>query len=331
MESNTNNAASNRLSKSSQRVPLNDRTNVLSTTQTTDKQSLNEVLQSLQTLSVSDPLEKTEIRWRDIDAGDNDPQSLSTFVNDIYDFLYENEKIYLLPEAFLQHQTDISEKMRTILVDWLVEVHRMFKLLNETLFLAIWIVDKFLECKKIKKDQLQLVGITAMLIASKYEEIYPPECSDFVYVSDGAYTKKQILDMERLMLNTLDFKLTAPLSLHFLRRYSKAAESDYACHNLCKYLLESSLLIRAVHSMSPSLLAATSVYVARVMLNVKDPWNDTLRHYTKYSERAVKTFAPVLNGWVKTVKGMHSTVKAVETKYGLQKFGGVAAIPLKDF
>jgi len=132
------------------------------------------------------------------------------------------------------------------------------------------------------------------------------------------------------MLNTLDFKLTVPLSLHFLRRYSKAAESDYTCHNLCKYLLESSLLNKIVHITSPSLLAATSVYMSRTMLDLKDPWNDTLKHYTKYSEKTVKNFSVIMNGWVKTVKALGS-IKAVESKYGLQKFGSVANIPLKEF
>lgn len=79
--------------------------------------------------------------------------------------------------------------MRAILVDWLIEVHFKFKLREETLFISITIIDRFLEKTKVNKSRLQLVGVAALLIASKYEEIYPPELNDFVYITDGAYTK----------------------------------------------------------------------------------------------------------------------------------------------
>jgi len=83
-------------------------------------------------------------------------------------------------------QNDINEKMRSILVDWLVEVHVKFKLLPETLFLTVNLIDRYLEAKKVLRQKLQLVGVTSMLIASKYEEIYAPEVKDFVYITDKA-------------------------------------------------------------------------------------------------------------------------------------------------
>jgi len=86
--------------------------------------------------------------------------------------------------------------MREILVDWLVEVHLKFKLLQETLYLTVNIIDRFLEKENVMRNKLQLVGVTAMLIASKYEEIYPPIVTDFVYITDNAYSKKEILEME---------------------------------------------------------------------------------------------------------------------------------------
>ena len=93
-------------------------------------------------------------------------------------------------------QTDINEKMRAILVDWLIEVHYKFKLLPETLFLTVNLIDRFLERNDVVRTKLQLVGVGAMLIASKYEEIYAPEVRDFVYITDKAYTKEEILIME---------------------------------------------------------------------------------------------------------------------------------------
>lgn len=86
--------------------------------------------------------------------------------------------------------------MRAILVDWIIEVHLKFKLMPETLFITVSLIDRFLERVQIKRHNLQLVGVTAMLIASKYEEIYAPEVNDFVYITDNAYTKQQIFEME---------------------------------------------------------------------------------------------------------------------------------------
>lgn len=86
-------------------------------------------------------------------------------------------------------QKDINEKMRAILIDWLIDVHLKFKLVNETMFLTVNLIDRYLEKSQVSRQKLQLVGVTAMFIATKYEEIYPPDLRDFVYVTDKAYTK----------------------------------------------------------------------------------------------------------------------------------------------
>ena len=77
-------------------------------------------------------------------------------------------------------------------MDWLVEVAEEYKLHTETLFLSVNYIDRFLSKNNVVRGKLQLVGITAMLIASKYEEIYPPSVEDFVYISDNAYTREQV-------------------------------------------------------------------------------------------------------------------------------------------
>ena len=90
--------------------------------------------------------------------------------------------------------------MRSILIDWLVEVHLKFKLVPESLYLTVNLIDRYLDKEQVNRPKLQLVGVTAMLIACKYEEIYPPIVRDFVYITDNAYTKEEILEMERKML-----------------------------------------------------------------------------------------------------------------------------------
>jgi len=229
---------------------------------------------------------------------------------------------------YLTTQVDINEKMRAILVDWLVEVHRMFKLLPETLYLGVSIIDRFLSLKQISRDTLQLVGITSMLIASKYEEIYAPECNDFVYISDGAYTKPQILHMEQNILNTLNFNITHPSALHFLRRYSKAGGSDYTLHTICKYLIEVVLIDVKFLKFPPSLQASASVYLGRAMTGKSPLWTPTLEHYSTYAENVVRECAVEMNELLK--KSSTSSLKAIRKKYSLAKFGQVADLPLVE-
>ena len=126
--------------------------------------------------------------------------------------------------------------MRAILIDWLVEVHLKFKLMPETLFLTHNLIDRFLSKKVVTRKNLQLVGVTAMLLASKYEEIWAPEVRDFVYISDKAYSREQILDMEKQMLNTLGFHLTVPTPYQFLSRFYKAAGADKQFQLLASFM-----------------------------------------------------------------------------------------------
>ena len=76
----------------------------------------------------------------------------------------------------------------------------------------------------MEKSNLQLVGVTAMLIASKYEEMYAPEVNDFVYITDKTYSNFDILSLERSMLRRMEYSFGTPLCIHFLRRYSRAGQ-----------------------------------------------------------------------------------------------------------
>ena len=129
-----------------------------------------------------------------------DPLNVPAYIDQIISFVLSQEELTLIKQNYFLFQTEIKEKMRAILVDWLVDVHAKFKMVPETLYLSVNLLDRYLELTNITKQQLQLVGIACMLIASKYEEIYPPECKDFIWVTDNAYNKTELLEMEGKIL-----------------------------------------------------------------------------------------------------------------------------------
>ena len=121
-------------------------------------------------------------------------------------------------------QAEVNEKMRAYLVDWLAELHFKFKMWQETLHVTVGIIDRFLAAvPELRKTELQCLGITAMHIAGKYEEIYPPELKNLLRVSDNAVSKQEIIEMEYRILNTLQFSVTFPSSYRFLERFCRLA------------------------------------------------------------------------------------------------------------
>ena len=132
------------------------------------------------------------------------PQSVSEYAPAIYKFLHVEECKHLYGDEFMKNQNEITEKMRAYLIDWIAELHMKFKLLPETLFVTVAIIDKFLLKKSNQtKKSLQLLGITALHIAGKYEEIYPPELKHLIRVTDNAITKEQVLKMEYEILQAM--------------------------------------------------------------------------------------------------------------------------------
>ena len=166
----------------------------------------------------------------------------------------------------METQKELNWHSRSVLIDWLIEVQWKLKLLPETLFLTVNIIDRFLSKRSVSLVKLQLVGMAATLLASKYEEVLSPSISNFVYLSDNAYDEQELLKAERYMLHVLNFKLAYPSPLVFLRRISKAEDYDVRSRTLAKYLMEVCLINHASVACPPSMIAAASVYLAREML-----------------------------------------------------------------
>ncbi|XP_028407070.1 G2/mitotic-specific cyclin-B-like isoform X2 [Dendronephthya gigantea] len=201
----------------------------------------------------------------DIDAEDMDnPFCCSEYAEEIYRYLKKREEIYQVPENYIQSHKEINVKMRAILVDWLISVHEKFKLTQETLFLAISILDRYLAVSHTeKKTNLQLIGVTAMFLASKIEDIYAPDILDLAYVTDYSCSSDMIKSYEKKMSTQLGFNFGDPLCINFLRRNSKALKATAEQHALAKFFMELMLLdYECCVTFPPSQRAATALYVA---------------------------------------------------------------------
>lgn len=152
--------------------------------------------------------------------------------------------------------------MRSILVDWLVEVHMKFRLVPETLYLCVNIIDRFLDQAFVERTKLQLVGITALLIACKYEEIYPPEVRDCCYICDHAYTRQEVLDMEAEMLKVLEYRMSVPTAYPFMLRFLHLAKATVTERNAAFYYVERMLQEYSFLRHRPSLVACACISLA---------------------------------------------------------------------
>ena len=190
-----------------------------------------------------------------------DPQVNNEYLLEMYQNLILEEKNVKSLFGYMKNQSDINEKMRAMLVDWLIDVHFKFKLKANTLFLTIWLVDKYLSLKKVKRNKLQLIGVTCMLISCKYEEIYSPEVFDFVYITENSYEKKDIIDLEMEILTLLDFNITVPTSNSFYEIISSLLCFSIQEFFLGKYLLEMFLLDYRSLKYKPSEIANTICFI----------------------------------------------------------------------
>merc|ERR1711981_997027 len=138
---------------------------------------------------------------------------------DILKNMIGREVNYLPKWNYMTKQPDITFAMRSILIDWLIEVGEEYKPQTETLFLAVNYIDRFLSYMSVQRAKLQLVGTACMFIAAKYEEIYPPDVTEFVYITDDTYTKKQVLRMEHLVIKVLEFELGSPTAFFFTNTF----------------------------------------------------------------------------------------------------------------
>ncbi|KAI1301574.1 Cyclin-A2 [Halotydeus destructor] len=182
---------------------------------------------------------------------------------DVHTYLLNFERKFKSDALYMERQAEINWKMRSILVDWLVEVSDEYKLQDETMFLAVNLIDRFLTCMSITRQSFQLLGTAALFVSSKYEEIYPPEIRDFVYITDDSYTKYQVLSMEKLILKSLQFNVSVPTSHYFLQKFLSQLNLTEPVTHMAQYLVYLTLLDGSQFlKFWPSELALASIILA---------------------------------------------------------------------
>jgi cyclin B len=237
----------------------------------------------------------------------------------------QREEVELLMQpTYMERQPYVNSKMRAILVDWLVDVHKKYKLRPETLFLAIALIDRFLEKRTTPRRYLQLVGVTGLLIAAKFEELYPPQVQDFVYVTDNAYTKEDMIRMEASMLTVLDFKIGCPTAVHFLDRYQCVNGCGETHRDLAQYLLELTLIDTKMAKYPPSHLAAAVLLLSNKLLRVQPSWSQAAATHTRMTEHMLKECAKEACGLL--MHAEHNPLQAVRKKFSQQKYRAVAKL-----
>lgn len=238
----------------------------------------------------------------------------------------------------LQH--DINYKMRSILIDWLVEVHFKFKLFPSTLWLCVNLLDRFLGKVIILRSKLQLIGVTALFIACKFEEIFPPEVRDCVYITDFAYERVEVLKTESQMLGELNYEILVPTGYHFMTRYLNTLRASERTRFLAAYYAERNLQEPEMLQVKPHVFAAAAVYAALKQQNTQYPvlatvecWPTCLQEESGLKEADLLDYATLMIRHVSEEPVTTSKRKliACKKKYASEKYQSVSNLILPTF
>jgi G2/mitotic-specific cyclin 3/4 len=250
------------------------------------------------------------------DEDSYDVSMVAEYSPEIFNYIHSLEMKMRPNPRYMKFQTELKWNMRSILIDWLIQVHSRFNLLPETLFLTVNYIDRFLSKRKVSLSRFQLVGAVALFIAAKYEEINCPSVQEIAYMVDHAYTVEDILKAERFMIDVLEFEMGWPGPMSFLRRASKADNYDFETRTLAKYFLEITVMDYRFVASPPSWLAAGAHYLSRLLLNRGD-WTEAHVYYSGYTADQLRPLAQTLLEACRSPEEHH---KSIYEKYQERRF-----------
>ena len=274
------------------------------------------------------PIEKCVFETYELEQINN-PQYCIEYSKEIFSFLKSNEKLNMpIYKNINLNKTEISEKSRKILIDWIISVHAKFNLLPNTLFLTINLIDRIIEKNVAYINSFQLLGTTALHIAAKYEEIYPPEINDYIFISNKAFSKEDVIEMENFILDKLNFDILCISPYLFLDRlYFISRENNIDVYYLTSMFIEFSFLSIEIMKNKQSLIAASMFYLALKFIYPKKNkvWNNKLQIHTGYKEHKIKS---VIKDFILFFKGnirdKKNKINSLFIKYNHDKFGNVS-------
>lgn len=245
------------------------------------------------------------------------PQKVKQHQKNIMSHLKNQEIRYIITQNYMESQEDINSKMRAILVDWLVDVNLKFKLLPQTLFLTINLIDRYLSLTNVKRSDLQLVGVAALMIIGKYEEIYPPLLKDYVSVCDRAYSKERILNMEAKILLKMNFDLTQTSSYSFMELIQQNVKLAAKSFVFARYILETAFLDVSSLKYSNLQLASGALFLVNKIFK-KRSWNLLCEQTTGICEQNAKICAKDL--YLIMQKMDSQSLTAIKRKFSCEEF-----------
>lgn len=255
-----------------------------------------------------------------------DMMQCGEYANGIFTYYRERIPQFKIGQYF-NYQVYINHSMRASIVNWMVSIQEQFELNHETLYLAVKLVDMYFDRSRTKtvRNDLQLIGGTAMFLAAKYDERMAPLIDDINYMCDDSYTKQEVIRMELIMFKIAGFDLGIPLSYRFLRRFSRVIKSDMNTLTLARFILETSLLFYEFVSVRDDMLAAAALLVALRMK--RRDWDDRLTKYTTYTLAEIEPLSWSLNHMLYKRKTMYPEETVIHDKYAHSVFFYVACIP----
>jgi cyclin A len=220
-----------------------------------------------------------------------------------------------------EKQKDVNQNMRSVLVDWLVDVSEEYHLVPETLYISVNFVDRFLSKINVIRSKLQLVGVTCMLLAAKYEEIHAPPVEEFIFITDSTYKHEEIIQMETVILAVLEFSLTVVTARTFINRFLRAANADIKITHLAHYLAELTLQDYTFLKYKPSIIAASAVTISLQTFG-RAAWGDSLQYYSGYSYADILNCTRDLFNMFRNIE--NTNLMAIREKYAKQEFSKIS-------
>lgn len=263
----------------------------------------------------------------DIDFYERDCFKEPVYAEDVMAYLREQEHRFVIPRSYLDGKA-VTHSMRSVLVDWLTQVQDHLGLEQETLHLAILLVDHFFHRKAVSVAKVQLVGITCLFVAAKYIERFAPEVKDLVRLTDNTYTYEQVIRMELVVLRVMRFELHMPEPTVFLNRFLEIEPVSEEVRQLSNYLLDLSLPDPTCVTFPASIKAAAAVALAqRILSRNCVSWSPTMCWYTGYSSE--RLLHPVMRRYISLLQKLPSTKQqGAYNKYcSRSKHGAIAKAP----